>query len=166
MMTPEIQEWIAVVRGRFPFSAGRVLEIGSQNINGTVRQFFSDASEYIGTDMQQGDGVDVVLDNKSLMTHFGPNSFDTIVACEVLEHDRIFWQTIYQIRTLLRVGGHVIITTPTLGFPYHPYPKDYWRFTEDAYRDFFFFGMEVLDISTLDNQYAPQISLAGLAKKG
>lgn len=162
-MTPEIQAWMQRIRQQFRFAPGRVLEVGAQDINGTVRQYFPDALEYIGTDMQAGANVDIVLPNKRLLQHFGAKSFHTIIACEVLEHDVQFWSTLAQLKLMLKSGGHLIITTPTLGFPYHAYPCDYWRFTKDSYRDVFFKGMRILSLDTLDNAYAPQITLAGIA---
>ena len=41
------------------FSNKRVLEVGSLNINGTVRDLFNDCN-YIGIDVGEGNGVDVV----------------------------------------------------------------------------------------------------------
>lgn len=163
MMTNEILDWLMNIRRDLPFSPGRVLEISAQDINGTVRPLFDDATEYIACDMQEGKGVDRIMLNNRIVETFGVNSFDTIICCEGLEHDRTFMSTVTAMREALRVGGHLIITTPTVGFPYHPYPRDYWRFTKDAYEDVFFDGMTILDISTLDNAYAPQISLAGIA---
>jgi hypothetical protein len=166
-MTPQIQAWIQQLRQNCPFEAGRVLEIGSKNVNGTVRQFFPDAKSYTGTDVESGDGVDLVLNNEQLALHFDIyDPFDTIIACEVLEHDMMFWETVRQLHMLLRVGGILIITTPTIGFPYHyPHPGDFWRFTEDAYRHIFFRDMDILNITHLDNDAGPKISLAGAARK-
>ena len=44
---------------RFPiyFAGQKVLEIGSLDINGSIRQFFS-GCEYIGVDLGEGNGVD------------------------------------------------------------------------------------------------------------
>lgn len=165
-MTPQIQAWMQRLRRDHAFTAGHVLEIGAKNVNGTVRQFFTDATLYIGTDLEEGDGVDYVVCNAVLPDKFGYNSFDTIIACEVLEHDDSFWQTIWNLQQMLRVDGHLIITTPTIGFPYHyPHPGDFWRFTEDAFRRVFFVNMDILTIDHLDNAAGPKISLAGAARK-
>lgn len=163
-MTPQIEAWMELVARPFIQRPGKVLEVGALNINGTVRQFFADADEYIGTDMEPGPNVDLVLDNSKLINRFIGTRFDTIIACEVLEHDLKFWQTVFYLRTLLADDGFLIITTPTFGFPLHRYPRDYWRFGEDAYREVFFDKMDILDIRHLDNAAGKGISLAGIAQ--
>jgi len=54
-------EFIATLKAAFPgfFTAARTLEIGSLDINGSVRQFF-DGGSYIGLDVAPGHGVDIV----------------------------------------------------------------------------------------------------------
>ena len=62
----------------------RVLEIGSLNINGTVRDYIQPfAEKYIGIDMQEGPGVDIVHDAAKFTK---PNFFDVVVCAEVFEH--------------------------------------------------------------------------------
>jgi predicted SAM-dependent methyltransferase len=144
---------------------GKVLEIGALDVNGSVRQFFRDADAYVGTDMMAGPNVDIVMNNASLLHEFEGYKFDTVIACEVLEHDLDFLHTVFSMKQLLKTGGHLIITTPTFGFPLHRYPRDYWRFGEDAYREKFFADMTVLDLRHLDNAAGKGITLAGLARK-
>lgn len=144
---------------------GRVLEIGSQDINGTVRQYFEDATEYIGTDMQDGVNVDMVINNHDILARFGSDTFDTVIACEVLEHDRRFWKTAASLQAVLKPGGYLIITTPTFMFPIHRFPKDYYRFGEDAYRDEFFDGMEILDLRHVGYMARVDCTICGIARK-
>lgn len=159
-MTPKILAWAKGVRIRFPFQPGRILEVGSFDVNGSIRDAFPDSQEYVGTDMRAGPGVDQVINNRDLVSTFGPSSFDTVICCECLEHDLRFWDTVEQMRTILRPQGTLMITTPDLGFPYHGFPFDYWRFTEVAYVQVFFKDMEILDLVRL-----PGPTVAGLAKK-
>ena len=154
-----------IVRKRIPFSPGRVLEIGSQDVNGSVRTFFQDAKEYIGIDMQEARGVDIVMNASGALDRFGVESFDTIICCEMLEHDLHFLDTVGQIHQMLKPGGMLIITTPTFGFPLHRYPKDYWRFGEDAYREVFFKGFHIFNIMHLDDAAGPNLSLVAVGKK-
>lgn len=59
-----------------------MIEIGSLDINGTVRPLF-DGSEYVGLDMQKGPGVDWVGD----AVDFKPEKkANYVVCCETLEH--------------------------------------------------------------------------------
>lgn len=164
-MTPQIQKWMKDVARKYIANPGRVLEIGALDVNGTVRQFFADAEAYVGTDMMAGPHVDIVTNNSSLQFVFSETKFETIIACEVLEHDIDYAHTLYAMKQLLKPRGHLIITTPTFGFPLHRYPKDYWRFGEDAYREVFFADMTILDLRHLDNAAGKGITLAGIARK-
>ena len=46
--------------------AKKVLEVGSQNINGSVRDFFLIADEYVGVDIGEGKEVDYVIPGELL----------------------------------------------------------------------------------------------------
>lgn len=164
-MTPQIQTWVREIARKFVTHPGYVLEVGALDVNGTVRPYFADAIAYIGTDMMAGPNVDMVLNNSALPHNFINETFDTVIACEVLEHDLDFLHTVHSLRQVLRKGGFLIITTPTFGFPLHRYPRDYWRFGEDAYREVFFDEMAILDLRHLDNAAGKGITLAGIARK-
>lgn len=124
---------------------GKVLDIGSMDINGTARGLIP-SSEYIGTDMMEGKGVDVVVNAHDLLGAFGFH-FDTILCMNTLEHDDNFWVTLNNINTLLKKGGYLFVVTPTFGFPIHRHPKDYYRFGEDAFREVIFKGYELLNLT-------------------
>lgn len=167
-MTPEILKWLDEIAHKFMQNgAGDVLEVGAYNVNGSPRIVFEPiATSYTGTDMQAGPGVDVVVNNADLYDHaITAVHFDTVICCEVLEHDRDFDVTVVMLRQFVNPGGHLIITTPTFGFPLHRYPKDYWRFGEDAYREMFFSGMEILDLQHLNSEAGHDTTLAGIARK-
>lgn len=165
-MTKDILTWLDSIRKHVLMSPGRVLEVGSLDVNGTPRYLFENAStEYIGTDMSAGNGVDRILNNKRLLETFGASSFDTVICCEVLEHDDLFWDTVSQIRDIVKPGGYLVITTPTYCFPVHRFPRDYWRFGEDAYHECFFAGWEVLNVMHLDSPCGRDTTLAGIARK-
>jgi SAM-dependent methyltransferase len=165
-MTPEIEAWLGSIRARFSFDPGEVLEVGSYNVNGSPRPYFVDALRYWGIDRQAGPGVDSVADAiEELEMAGGKAVFDTVICCEVLEHDPRFWETVQALHRLLRPGGHLIITTPTFGFPLHRYPKDYYRFGEDAYRELFFAEVDILELIHLDSPGGPATTLAGLGRK-
>ncbi|HSZ56524.1 MAG TPA: methyltransferase domain-containing protein [Tepidisphaeraceae bacterium] len=146
-MVPEIIDFARRTKEAFGVVSGRVLEVGSCDINGTVRPVFSDASEYIGVDASEGAGVDRVLDAHDILATFGPESFHTVICCEMLEHDSQPWVSVPQLHAVLKPGGHLLVTTPTFGFPLHRHPRDYWRFGEDAYREFIFAGLDVLELT-------------------
>ena len=80
------REFITEVKTRFPqfFTKKRVLEVGSLNINGTLRDFFSKC-DYTGIDVGEGKGVDIVCEGQK---YDGPdNSFDVCAYAECFEHN-------------------------------------------------------------------------------
>lgn len=110
-------DYIATLKVKFPlaFNQGRVLEVGSLNINGTVRNNF-DSMEYIGIDVGAGPGVDVIAggheyDNKKL--------FDCCISCECFEHNPFWKETFLNMIRLCKSGGLVIFTCATTGRPEH-----------------------------------------------
>jgi hypothetical protein len=60
------------------FCGTAVLEIGSLDISGSVRQFYRDCS-YTGIDVAQGKGVDVVCQGQDFGASNG--SFDQVISC-------------------------------------------------------------------------------------
>jgi len=69
-----------------------VLEIGSRDVNGTVRGLFNGRS-YLGMDVAPGPGAELVADAATwdpevarVAGYQGPRMFHAIVCCEVLEH--------------------------------------------------------------------------------
>jgi SAM-dependent methyltransferase len=124
-----------------------VLEVGSCNVNGSFRdhiRFFGPAS-YLGVDLQPGPGVDQLCDAESLIETFGPYSFDVVISTEMLEHVSDWRRVVTNLKQVLRPGGVVILTTRSLGFPHHDYPRDYWRFeTHDMQAIFSDFHIQAL----------------------
>jgi hypothetical protein len=93
---------------------GPVLELGSRNINGSVRGLFAHcAPPYIGLDLVAGAGVDVVAD---AATYIPAVKMQTVVCCEVFEHTPAAAQILDHIaRQLLAANGLVIVTCATTG---------------------------------------------------
>lgn len=114
MAHKEQKEFIEMIRNEFPdfFSGKRVLEIGSLDINGSVRKLFENC-EYIGVDVAAGPGVDVVCQGQN---YSGPdNSFDVAISCEVMEHNPFWAETVKNMIRLCKPGGLVVMTCATLG---------------------------------------------------
>jgi SAM-dependent methyltransferase len=110
----------------------RVLEIGSYNFNGSLRQHIEQFNplSYIGLDIQKGPGVDVICKAEDTYNIYGPESFDLIVSTEMLEHVFYWQRVINNIKKMCKYGGKIIITTRSYGFPTHGWPHDHWRFEE------------------------------------
>lgn len=118
----------------------RVLEVGSRDVNGSVRSLFSAAAEYVGVDVVEGPGVDVVADAADLPKLFsGPKRFDVVISTEMLEHAEDWRAALAGMKKVLKPRGRLVLTTRSPGFPHHE-PPDHWRFTvadiERALADF------------------------------
>ena len=107
---------------KFPnqFTNKKVLEIGSLNINGTVRVFF-DECDYIGIDVGAGNCVDIVCEGQN---YDAPdNTFDTTISCECFEHNPYWVETFKNMHRMTKPGGLVIMTCATDGRPEHGTPR-------------------------------------------
>lgn len=112
MAHPEQREFFESVRLRFPhmFSGVKVLEVGSLDINGTVRDFFTDC-DYIGVDLDEGPGVDVVAQGQEL--DYPDQFFDTVVSAECFEHNPYWLETFQNMYRMC--NGLVVFTCATEG---------------------------------------------------
>lgn len=112
----------------------RIIEIGSRDSNGGLRPIIEswEPTEYIGVDLVEGSGVDVICNAEEIVEKFGRESFDAVISTEVLEHVRDWRKVISNIKNICRPEGVILITTRSQGFVYHPTPTDFWRYeTED-----------------------------------
>jgi SAM-dependent methyltransferase len=108
----------------------RILEIGSRDYNGSVRDFCPEGALYVGIDVGAGSGVDIISSAGAVLP-FRDASFDVVIASSVFEHDDAFWDTFLELCRVLRGGGYVYLNAPSNGV-YHRYPTDNWRFYPDA----------------------------------
>lgn len=108
----------------------RVIEVGSYNVNGSLRPLFEsyNPAEYIGVDISPGPGVDQICDVNDLITTFASQSFDVVVSTELLEHVKDWRNAIHNIKAICKPGGKILVTTRSIGFSYHGHPFDFWRY--------------------------------------
>ncbi|RCW83589.1 methyltransferase domain-containing protein [Phyllobacterium bourgognense] len=112
------------------FEGCRILDIGSMDVNGSLRSNAPSEVEYIGVDIEPGPGVDVVYKIEDGIP-VADNTVDICVSTSCFEHDPVFWQTFLRIMDTLKPGGFFYLNAPSNG-PYHTYPYDNWRFYPDA----------------------------------
>lgn len=121
---------------------GPFLEVGSKNYGSTqdLRALFANKGEYIGVDMEDGPGVDVVLD---LTEDFEQTDvklcgqrFGTIFCLSVLEHCEQPFKLAENLTRLLEPKGRICVSAP-FSWKIHAYPNDYWRFTPEGIRRLF-----------------------------
>lgn len=134
-MHREVDEFILSVQSKYPeyFTSKKVLEVGSLDINGSVRRHFT-GCDYTGIDVGPGKGVDLVSPIH-LFQH--PDEYDTLISTEMLEHDQ-YWQKSLQVMYLnLKKGGLLLLTCAGPNRQEHgttrttpgdaPFTNDYYR---------------------------------------
>ena len=138
MAHKEQQYFLDSLRTLFPnsFRDVKVLDIGSLNINGSIRQHFEN-SEILGVDVGEGPGVDLVCPGQELDHPDG--YYDTVCSCECFEHNPYWVETFRNMIRMTRSGGLVVITCATDGRPEHgtrrSKPEDAPLITWDYYRN-------------------------------
>ena len=112
------------VRGR------RVLEVGALDVNGSVKPSILNMNpvDYWGVDLEDGPGVDERCDAAKLVDRFGSGAFDVVISTELLEHVPDWRLVVSNMKHVLAPNGVLVITTRSLGYPYHAAPRDFWRF--------------------------------------
>jgi lipopolysaccharide biosynthesis protein/SAM-dependent methyltransferase len=108
----------------------KIVEIGSQDINGSLRQFSPVNAIYVGVDFVPGPGVDVLISDPYQLP-FELDSIDAVVCSSVLEHSEFFWVLFIECLRILKPSGLLYINAPSNG-KVHRYPIDGWRFYPDA----------------------------------
>ena len=116
-----------------------VVEVGAYDVNGSVRPHIESLgpASYLGLDIEEGPGVDRVLDARDLLSELGRESADVVISTEMIEHVRDWPVVVGNLKGLLRPGGHLLVTTRSAGFPYHAWPYDFWRYELDDFRRIF-----------------------------
>lgn len=117
----------------------KVIEIGSYDINGSLRSIVEsmEPAEYVGVDLEEGPGVDIICDAEKIVDKFGSESFDVVISTELLEHIKDWRKVISNIKTICKEGGLIFITTRSFGFAYHGHPYDFWRFESEDMENIF-----------------------------
>lgn len=102
------------------------------------KALFTHVDEYIGVDYQ-GEGhshekedIEVYYDGKTLP--FPDNTFDSILANEVLEHIFNLEDILQELRRVLKPGGKILITIP-FAWNEHEVPVDFGRYTSFGMTD-------------------------------
>jgi len=83
-----------------------VIEIGSRDINGSIREHFPGAY-WLGLDLHPGPCVDVVCD---AMQFVPGKPVDLVVCCEVFEHVKEWPDIIARTYSWISPGGRILIT--------------------------------------------------------
>lgn len=142
-MTPEVQNFVKKHADKL---VGKVIEIGSRNENGGLREIIKIDT---GIDMRDGDGVDKVCSIDGMEAEFSAESFDALVSTETLEHCNDWKAFVRQTWRVVVNNGYLVITMASIKKPYHGYPDDYWRFTEEHIKQIWPDAEDVSNLGTV-----------------
>ena len=93
-----------------------MMEIGSLDINGGVRDLLDPLADYVGIDAQDGPGVNVVVDAAHYLHRV---RVDIVLCLEVLEHCEQWRGLVKSAASNLKPGGRFIATCATNSRPPH-----------------------------------------------
>lgn len=110
----------------------KVIDIGAQDINGSLRAVCPEHFDYCGVDFVAAKGVDVVLDDPYQLP-FDSNSIDIVLSSSCFEHSEMFWLLFLEIMRILKPHGLLYLNAPANGI-FHRHPVDSWRFYPDSGR--------------------------------
>lgn len=100
----------------------KVIEIGSQDVNGSLRSVCPGSFACTGVDFVPGKGVDVVLLDACSLP-FESESADIVKASSVFEHSKMFWVLFLEILGILKPTGLFYLNVPPNG-DFHRNPVD------------------------------------------
>lgn len=133
-MRESIKQFVKICAETLPISEP-IYEFGSLQVHGQegfadLRPLFP-GKKYIGADMREGSGVDIVLNLHHI--NLSLESVGTVLILDTLEHVEFPRKAIEEIYRILKPCGILIISS-VMNFPIHDYPYDYWRYTPEAFK--------------------------------
>lgn len=108
----------------------KVIDIGSQDVNGSLREVTPAHFAYIGVDMVAGKGVDMVVDDPYNLP-LEAESVDVVICSSCFEHSEMFWLLFLEVMRILKPTGLFYLNVPSNG-AFHRFPVDCWRFYPDS----------------------------------
>jgi SAM-dependent methyltransferase len=91
-----------------------IVEIGSQDFNGSLRKKAPPGASYLGLDLEAGPGVDAVIAHGAPLP-LATASVDLVVASSVFEHDPRFWESFLELCRITKDGGFIYLNVPSNG---------------------------------------------------
>lgn len=120
-------ETLPVAEPIYEFGA---LQVPGQEGYADLRPFFP-GKKYVGADMREGPGVDVILDLHKI--ELASESVGTVLTLDTLEHVEYVREAVEEMHRILKPKG-IVMMSSVMFFPIHGYPYDYWRFTPEAFK--------------------------------
>lgn len=130
-----------------------ILDIGSLDTSGdnyNYKSIFNNIKwNYTGLDFENGENVDILVDDIYNIREVSDNSYDVIISGQLFEHLGFFWITMGEIDRILRPGGICCIIAPSGGPKHGVADSDCYRFYEDGMRALAnYVNFDILHVST------------------
>ncbi len=112
-----------------------ILDVGSCIREGQVSQkilFKHTNWAYKGLDLEEGENVDIIIEDPYDWKEIESDSFDVVVSNQTFEHIPFFWVTAFEIGRVLKGGGLACIIAPSSGGE-HRFPLDTFRYYPDGF---------------------------------
>jgi hypothetical protein len=127
-----IQKYLAPMSAENQGKKLKVVDIGSQDVNGSYRSLFDDELyDYVGIDMVHGKGVDLKIADPYRIP-MSDNYAHCVISGQMLEHNEFFWLTFAEKVRIVNHIGFIFMIAPSKG-SVHRHPVDCYRFYPDAY---------------------------------
>ena len=107
-----------------------IVEVGSQDVQGSIRGLKPATATYTGYDYVAGPGVDHVVSH-AFKLPIEDNSVDIMISSSCYEHSSMFWMNFNEAMRVLKPSGLYYMQAPSNG-EFHRWPVDCWRFYPDA----------------------------------
>ncbi|MBW8040458.1 MAG: class I SAM-dependent methyltransferase [Planctomycetes bacterium] len=161
-MRESIKQFVEIVAGTLSIPEP-IYEFGSLQVPGQegfadLRPLFA-GKEYVGCDMQEGPGVDRILNLHKI--DLPSETAGTVLMLDTLEHVEFVRKATEEAHRILKPDGILVISS-IMNFPIHDYPYDYWRFTPEAFKSLLkIFGSCFVDFAG-DEQFPHTVVGVGL----
>jgi hypothetical protein len=155
MAHEEQQNFVKRLKLSYPnyFKDVKVLDIGSLDINGTLKVFFED-SEYTGVDIEKGPNVDVVCKGHE----YKGDKYHVVCSGECFEHDEYYELSLKNMYDHLIPNGLMFFTCATTGRPEHGTSRSeggLWGTSPEYYKNITIDDVrEALDVDTMFSSYS------------
>lgn len=87
---------------------------------------------YVGLDFEDGNNVDIVVDDIYDWKEIKNDSYDVVISGQFFEHLGLFWRTLSEINRVLKYSGHLCIIVPSSGPKHGGSLPNCYLFREDG----------------------------------
>ena len=133
-----------------------ILDVGSLDNSGNnynYRFLFDKPNwTYVGLDFEQGNNVDILVNNIYHWNEINDSSYDVVISGQLFEHLAFFWILMDEIDRILKPGGFCCIVVPSNGPKHGSYEFDGYRFNENGMKAIAeYVNFDILHISINEN---------------